>query len=119
MDYGAGSARDGALGRLAPELLEAVEVARLRGEDVDDDVEVVHEDPARLGDALDAARKQAVVFLQALVDAVVDRLRLAVRVAGADDEVVGVAEHAAQIELDDVDRLLVGGVLLDPAGEVG
>ena len=41
---------------------------------------------------------------------VVDRLGLAVGVAGADDEEVGVAEHAAQVELDDVDRLAVGGV---------
>ena len=61
-------------------------------EDVDDDVEVVHEDPARLGEALDAARQQAVVVLQPLVDPVVDRLGLAVGVAGADDEVVGVAD---------------------------
>ena len=74
------------------------------------DVEVVHEDPARLAEALDPARQQAVVLLEALVDAVVDRLRLAVGVAGADDEVVRVAEHAAQVELDDVDRLLVGRV---------
>ena len=39
-----------------------------------------------------------------------DRLGLAVGVAGADDEEVRVAEHAAEVELDDVDRLLVGGV---------
>ena len=49
---------DGALRRLAPELLEPVELARLRREDVDDDVEVVHEDPARLGEALDPPRQQ-------------------------------------------------------------
>ena len=54
--------------------------------------------------------QQAVLVLQALVDAVVDRLDLAVGVAGADDEVVGVAEDAAHVELDDVDRLLVVGV---------
>src|SRR3954464_11742041 len=67
---------DRALGRLAPELLEAVVLAGVRREDVDDDVEVVHEDPARLGQALDAARKQPVVLLHVLVDAIVDRLGL-------------------------------------------
>ena len=53
--------------------------------------------------ALDAARQQAVLLLHVLVDAVVDRLDLAVGAAGGDDEVVGVAEHAAQVELDDLD----------------
>src|SRR5688572_30034105 len=96
---------DGALGRLAPELLEAVEIARLGREDVHHDVQVVHEDPARLAEALDPAREQAVLLLEALVDAVVDRLGLAVRVARADHEVVRIAEHALQVELDDVDRL--------------
>src|SRR3954469_10757975 len=57
----------GALGRLAPELLEAVVVARVGREDVDDHVEVVHEDPARLAEAFDAAREQAVLLLHVLV----------------------------------------------------
>jgi hypothetical protein len=60
-----------------------------------------------------------VLLLEPLVDPVVDRLGLAVRVARADDEVVRVAEHAAQVELDDVDRLHVGGEVLDDRGELG
>src|SRR4051794_11522503 len=87
-----------ALRRLAPELLEAVEVARVGREDVHDDVEVVHEDPAGLGQAFDAAWGDPVVLLEALADAVGDRLRLAVRVAGADDEAVRVVEHAGDVE---------------------
>ena len=63
--------------------------------------------------ALDAARQQAVVVLHPLVDAVVDRLGLAVGVAGADHEEVRVADDAAQVDHDDVDRLLVGGELGD------
>src|ERR1700755_1988206 len=63
---------------VAPQLLEPVELAHL----VDDDVEVVHQDPARLADALDAARHDAMVLLEALVHGVVDRLRLAIGVAG-------------------------------------
>src|SRR5215211_2627898 len=105
--------------RLAPELLEAVELARLRREDVDDHVEVVHQDPARLGEALDAAREDSVPLLEAEVDAVVDRLGLAIRVARADDEEVGVAEHAAEVELGDVDGLLVGREVGDRAGQRG
>src|SRR4051794_23640859 len=81
-----------ALRRLAPELLEAVEVARVRGEDVDDHVEVVHQDPARLREALDAAREEPVVLLEPFGDAVGDRLGLPVRVARADDEAIGVVE---------------------------
>ncbi len=86
---------DGALRGLAPELLEAVEVARLRREDVHHDVEVVKEDPARLAQALDPSGEQVVLLLEALVDPVVDRLGLTVGVARADDELVRVAEHAA------------------------
>ena len=44
---------------LAPQRLEAVVVARGGGEDVHDAVEVVHQDPARLGRALDALRERA------------------------------------------------------------
>ena len=56
-------------GHLAPQPLEAVELARLGREDVHDDVEVVHEDPARLGHALDPPRQEAVLLLHPLVDA--------------------------------------------------
>src|SRR3954449_11599226 len=95
---------------VAPQLLEAVELAHLGDEDVDDDVEVVHQDPARLAGALDTARQLAVVLLEALVDRVVDRLGLAVGVARADDEEVRVARHAAQVEHGEVEGLLVGRV---------
>src|SRR3954471_3718792 len=69
----------------APELLQPVVLAGLRREDVHDHVEVVEQDPARLAGALRAARQQAVVrVLELLGDRVVDRLRLALRVARAD-----------------------------------
>src|SRR4051794_1004085 len=66
---------DGAGGRLAPELLEAVERAGVRREDVHHAVPVVHEYPARLAGALDACRVDA-VGLERLVNRIVDRLRL-------------------------------------------
>src|SRR5437899_12061271 len=67
--------------RLAPELLEAVELAGLGGEDVDDDVEVVHQDPAGLRRSLDPSRQRVVVALEPLKDAVLDRFSLPAGVA--------------------------------------
>ena len=53
------------------------------------------------------------LVLEALEDPIVDRLRLAASAPGADEEVVGVAEHPAEIELDHLDGLLVGRVAGD------
>src|SRR4051794_3386553 len=103
--------------RLAPELLEAVVVARGGRGDVGDHGEVGHGDPARFGEALDAARQQPVVVLHALVDPVVDRLGLAVGAPGADDEVVRVADDPAEIDHGHVHRELVRGVARDPVGD--
>src|SRR5215210_1493821 len=70
----------------APEVFEAVVLARLGREDVDHHVPVVEQDPAGLAGALGAAWQQPLgaLVLQLLVDAVVDRLRLTLRVARAD-----------------------------------
>ncbi len=47
-----------------------------------------------------------------------DRLGLAVAAAGADHEVVGVADDPAQVELDDLERLAVGRVAGDGLGDL-
>ena len=105
--------------RLAPELLQPVVLARVRREDVHHHVQVVQEDPARLAVALGAARQQPLVrVLQLLVDRVVDRLRLALGVARADHEEVGVGHDPAQVEHADVDRLAVRGDRGDPLGQL-
>jgi hypothetical protein len=52
------------------------------------------------------------------VDRVVDRLDLAVGAAGADHEVVGVADHVAEVEFDDVESLAILGVRGDGIGDV-
>jgi hypothetical protein len=52
------------------------------------------------------------------VDGVVDRLDLAVRAAGADHEVVRVADHPAEVELDDLERLAILGIGGDGACDV-
>src|SRR5680860_1809941 len=83
---------------LAPEVLQAVELARGGREDVHDTVEVVEQDPTGLPDALGAAGQQALLVLELAVYAVVDRLRLALGVARADHEEVGVADDAAEVD---------------------
>jgi hypothetical protein len=101
---------------VAPELLEAVVAARLRGEDVEDDVQVVDEDPVSLAIALDRPRRHAVVALQALADLVIDRLRLASVPARAEDEEVRIRGDRPQIEDDDVLRQLLASESGDAAG---
>src|SRR5438552_9878437 len=70
---------------VAPQRLEAVVVPGVGREDVDDHVEVVHEDPARLTQALHPLGQELVLLLEPHVDPVVDRLGLAVGPPGADD----------------------------------
>jgi hypothetical protein len=53
---------------------------------VNDDVEVVEQDPAALGEPLDPPRQQPVALLEARVDSVVDRLDLAVGAPAADEQ---------------------------------
>src|SRR5579862_700370 len=71
-------------GDLAPQLLQAVVLARGGREDVNDDVEVVHQDPIALAETLDAARQRAVLALAPFEDAIVDRFGLTLGVARAD-----------------------------------
>src|SRR4051812_43597260 len=104
---------DGAGGRLAPELLEAVERAGVRREDVDHAVPVVHEYPARLACALDARRVDP-LRLERPVDRVVNRLGLALGPAAADEEVVGVPDERPDVEHADVARLPIRRDLRDP-----
>src|SRR6476646_5427143 len=92
---------------VVPEILETVVLARLGCEDVDDDVAVVADDPARLRTALDGARQHAVVLLQASVHLVPDGLRLARVAARAHDEEVGVRADGPHVEDDHVAGELV------------
>ena len=68
---------DLALRDLAPQLLEAVERARLGREDVQHAVEVVEQDPLALAPALAALRQQALVVLQGQLDLLGDGLDVA------------------------------------------
>ena len=109
---------DGELDRgdVAPELFEPVVLAGLGGEDVEDDVEVVGEDPPRLALPGDGARQQPLFLLQALADLVVDGLRLTRALPGAEDEEVRVRAHGPHVEDDDVGRELLLRERRDSAG---
>ncbi len=71
-------------------------------------MDVVEQQPAAVGIALASARLVVPQFAHAIDHVVRDRLGLARVGAGTDDEEVGVAHHATQI-----DEANVGGKLLD------
>src|SRR5919204_1524042 len=103
--------------RLGPAALELVVVALRRREHVDDDRTKVEQDPVRLGRPLPGDRPNAIAPEQ-LQDAVGDGIDLALRAAGADDEVVGEGGQLAELEQHDVGRLLVLGRLDDPSSDL-
>jgi hypothetical protein len=80
---------------------------------VQDDIEVVDQDPVALRRALDRPRPQLVIRLHPLADLVDDRLRLARVASAAQHEEVGVDADRPQVEDDDVVRQL----LLSEAGD--
>jgi hypothetical protein len=82
--------------------LEAVEGALLGGEDVDDEVDVVHQDPLALAAAFDGVGVDAEVALEADLDLVGDGDVLALVGAVADEEVVGEAALGG-VEGEDAD----------------
>src|SRR5580693_10325212 len=71
------------LGNVPPELVERIELAHLRGEDVQHDVDVVGNDPRRLRLTGDRARNDSLLLPEANVHLVPDCLGLARRVAAA------------------------------------
>ena len=72
--------------RVIPHVLEPVECALLRMEDVDDHVAVVRDDPLAERVAVDAERADLVFLFQAILDFTGDGLELRLGCAGADDE---------------------------------
>jgi hypothetical protein len=82
---------------------------------VQDDVEVVDEDPVPLPLALDRTRAQLVLPLEAIADLADDRLRLPGVAPGAQHEEVGIDADRPQVEDDDVLRQLLLGEAGDEA----
>jgi len=104
--------------RVSPESLDSVKGSFLADEDVNHEVEVVHEHPLGPLTALDVRRFQPVVPDEPFLDGVGDRQNLAIRRTVADDEVVGDVAQAVEIEDDDLLRLSVSGGV-DAVGKLG
>src|SRR5437764_228079 len=75
--------------RIAPQPLQPVKPAAILGEDVEDEVAVVEQDPAAGGGAFDEPRLDAVVLAKLVDDAVCNGDGLAFRGGRAHQEVIG------------------------------
>src|SRR5215211_2250518 len=95
--------------RVAPQPFEVVVLALGGTEDVDDDVDVIEEPPARVTLALPARRPDLELLPQDPLDLLDDRTDLAARGRGADHEVVRDHDQLAHVENDDVVGLLRSG----------
>lgn len=74
---------------VAPQLLETIEFALIRLEDMNNDLGEVQEDPSPFGFALSADGLHAHLGEQGLLDFLGDHFDLSIIAASADDEVVG------------------------------
>ena len=90
-----------------PDIFQLVEGPLAGGKNVHDNIDIVHENPARLGLTLDAARSIIVPGLQGLGHAVDDGFELPVTGAGANDEVINVRGEVLNIQQDNVCALLL------------
>src|SRR5262245_12200965 len=102
--------------RVAPQAFERVELPRRGRAAVEDEIEVVDEDPLCPIVALDERRLRAAAA-ERLLDGVGDRLDLPDVGPGADDEEIGERRCLAEIEHEHVERLLLerGG---DSGGQI-
>ena len=93
---------------VAPEAFQPVELALLVDENVNDDVDEVHQDP--IGDAtpLDVFRLATRLREQPFLDRVGDRQGLARRRPVANDEIVGEVAKAPEVKNENVFSLFVG-----------
>ena len=91
-----------------PQPFEIVELARLCRKDMDDEIDVVQQDPFTFLVSFDVERTDS-LFAESFVDAFCDRLIVPAGGAGADDEVVGERADVVEVDDDNILRLLVEG----------
>ena len=92
----------------APQLLKTVEFPLLLGEDVDDNVAEVHQEPAGVRVSLGSQHRLTGLF-QALVHRFPNRLPLPLRFNGHQDEGVRVGADLSHVEQENVARLSILG----------
>jgi hypothetical protein len=90
-----------------PDVFYLIESPLAGGKNVHDNIDVVHENPARLSLTLDATRPIIVPGLQSLSNTVDNGLELPVTGAGANDEIINVRGKVLNIQQDDVYALLL------------
>ena len=93
--------------RVAPEIFERVEAALFRVEDVHDHLHVIEHDPLAGGKAVHGRSAHTMILLEPRLDLAGDRFQLRLGRCGAKDEELGEGRNLAQIEDNDVLRLLV------------
>lgn len=96
-------------GSISPQALEPVELAAFGGEDVNDEVDVVHQDPLAEGATLDVRGPPAGPPNDLALDVLGDGQRLPIGGAVADDEPVGDIAAATQVENQQALGLFVEG----------
>jgi hypothetical protein len=76
--------------RFFPHFFQSIEFPLTEREDVNHNVDVIHQYPARVGVAFDAARLAFILLVSVFGDAVDDGFELPLTRAGAYDEVIDV-----------------------------
>ena len=95
---------------LAPEFIKTVVFPLKLGEDVDDDIAKIKQQPPRVHRPFMVGRQDAFMF-QSVPHLVIDSRKLPLRLAAAYHEIIGKAAYLASIKQNDVARLLIGGSL--------
>ena len=75
---------------------------------MDHEIDIIHQDPLAFGVTLDVERSCS-EFAESFIDAFPNRLIVAARSAGTDDEVIGERADVAKFDHDNIQRLLVEG----------
>jgi len=76
-------------------------------EDVDDHFQIIEHDPLARWKSVDRRGASAMVFAQARFDLSSDRFQLGLRVRRTNNEKIGEAGNAREVEDDDIFRLFV------------
>ena len=103
---------------VAPEIFQFVKLARFRVKNVDDDIEIIHQDPLGVARSFGMGGHGAHLFFHFFVNAVGDGFDVCVGIAFTNDKKVsgGIAEFA-KIELDNIFAFFIPDALDDEVVE--